>query len=70
MFEYIFIEEDFQRLSAISIKDLPLEASLLAFKPFMFYYCILITNYKWSPWMIPRSYESFIITKKLFPSSH
>ena len=50
-------------LSAISVKDLPSEAPLLTFKDFMFYYCILIINYEWCPWMIRRSYESFIITK-------
>lgn len=53
-------------LSAISVKDLPSEASLLTFKHFMFYYCILIINYEWHPWMIHRSYESFIITKTTF----
>lgn len=53
-------------LSAISVKDLPSEASLLTFKHFMFYYCILIINYEWRPWMICRSYESFIITKTTF----
>lgn len=53
-------------LSAISVKDLPSEASLLTFKHFMFYYCILIINYEWCPWMICRSYESFIITKTNF----
>lgn len=63
MSEYIFIEEEFLMLSAISVKDLPSEASLLAFKRCIFYYCILIINYEWNPWMIPRSYESFIITK-------
>lgn len=36
-------------LSAISVKDLPFETSLLAFKHFMFYYCILIINYEWCP---------------------
>lgn len=50
-------------LSAISVKDVPSEASLLTFKHFMFYYCILIINDEWRPWMIRKSYESFIITK-------
>lgn len=63
MFGYIFIKGEFLILSAISVKDLPSEASLLTFKYFMFDCCVLIINYEWCPWMICRSYESFIITK-------
>lgn len=63
MFEYIFIEGEFLMLSATFVKNLPSEASLLTFKHFMFYYGIFIINYEWRPWMICRSYESFIITK-------
>lgn len=63
MFENLFIEGESRVLSAISVKDLPSEASLLTFKHFMFYYCTLIINYEWRPWMICRSYESLIITK-------